>query len=73
LPEVVDDGVTGFLVEPGNVEELRARLAEVLADRRLAERLGRNGRERALATFTWEACADRCLAAYSELVETGAR
>jgi alpha-maltose-1-phosphate synthase len=72
LPEVVDDGVTGFLVEPGNVAELRARLAEVLGDRGLAARLGRNGRERALEMFTWEACADRCLAAYSELVDTAA-
>jgi alpha-maltose-1-phosphate synthase len=73
LPEVVEDGVTGFLVEPGNVEELRAQLAEILADRQLAERLGRNARERVLETFTWAACAERCLAAYSELVETGAR
>ena len=73
LPEVVEDGVTGFLVEPGNVAELRARLAEVLVARRLAGRLGRNARERALETFTWEACAERCLAAYSELVEAGAR
>jgi glycosyltransferase involved in cell wall biosynthesis len=73
LPEVIEDGVTGFLVEPGNVAELRARLAEVVADPPLAERLGRNGRERVLATFTWEACAERCLAAYSELVDTGAR
>jgi glycosyltransferase involved in cell wall biosynthesis len=73
LPEVVDDGVTGFLVEPGNVAELRARLAEVLADRALRERLGRNARERVLEAFTWEACAERCLAAYSELVETGPR
>jgi glycosyltransferase involved in cell wall biosynthesis len=72
LPEVVEDGVTGFLVEPGNVAELRARLAEVLAEPRLAERLGRNARQRVLETFTWEACAGRCLAAYSEL-ETGAR
>jgi glycosyltransferase involved in cell wall biosynthesis len=73
LPEVVEHGVTGFLVEPGNVGELRARLAEVLRDRRLAERLGRDARERVLETFTWDACAERCLAAYSELVETGAR
>ena len=72
LPEVVEDRVTGFLVEPGNVAELRARLAEVLADPRLAERLGRNARERVLEALTWEACAERCLAAYSEL-ETGAR
>jgi glycosyltransferase involved in cell wall biosynthesis len=67
LPEVVEDGVTGFLVEPGDVLELRSRLGEVLADRRLRERLGRNARERVLEKFTWEACAERCLAAYSEL------
>jgi glycosyltransferase involved in cell wall biosynthesis len=73
LPEVVEHGVTGFLVEPGNIAELHERLAQVLGDRRLAERLGRNGRERFLETFTWEACADRCLAAYSELVATRAR
>ena len=72
LPEVVEDGVTGFLVEPGDVAELRARLEELLRAPRLAERLGRNGRERVLETFTWQACAERCLAAYSELT-TGAR
>jgi glycosyltransferase involved in cell wall biosynthesis len=73
VPEVVEDGVSGFLVEPGNVDELRGRLAQVLGSRRLAARLGRNARERVLERFTWEACADRCLAAYSELVGTPAR
>ncbi len=73
LPEVVEHGVTGFLVEPGNVAELRERLAQVLEDRRLAERMGRNARERFLEQFTWESCAERCLAAYSELVGTAAR
>ncbi|HEX2112140.1 MAG TPA: glycosyltransferase family 4 protein [Gaiellaceae bacterium] len=71
LPEVVENGVTGFLVDPGDADQLRARLAEVLADPRLAERLGRNAREHVLERFTWAACADRCLAAYSELVDTG--
>jgi glycosyltransferase involved in cell wall biosynthesis len=73
LPEVVDDGITGFLVEPGDVEELRSRLAQVLGDRQLAGRLGRNARARFLETFTWEACAGRCLAAYSELLDSRAR
>jgi glycosyltransferase involved in cell wall biosynthesis len=67
LPEVVEDGITGFLVEPGNIEELRERLAQILGDRRLAERLGRSARERFLERFTWEACAERCLSAYSEV------
>ena len=73
LPEVVEHGATGFLVEPGNVAELRWRLVQVLRDRRLAKRLGRNARERFLETFTWQGCADRCLAAYSELVDARAR
>jgi glycosyltransferase involved in cell wall biosynthesis len=68
LPEIVRDGETGFLVEPGDVDALRDRLAAVLADPALAARLGRNARELALAHFTWRACAERCLAAYADLL-----
>ena len=69
LVEVVQHGVTGYLVEPGDVDELRERLAELLADPALAARLGRNARELALDRFTWEACAERCLAAYAEILK----
>jgi alpha-maltose-1-phosphate synthase len=68
LPEVIQHGVTGFLVEPGNVAELRERLAELLGDPALAARLGRNAREAVLERFSWQACAQRCLDAYSELL-----
>jgi glycosyltransferase involved in cell wall biosynthesis len=64
LAEVVRHGETGFLVEPGNVAELRDRIATVLADRPLAGRLGDNARVLALERYTWQACAQRCLAAY---------
>ena len=68
LAEVVVDGVTGHLVEPGDVDALRNRIAELLADPPRARRMGVAGRERALAQFTWDACAQRCVAAYRELV-----
>ena len=68
VPEIVRDGETGFLVEPGNVEELRDRLAILLADRALADRMGRAAREWVVERFTWRACAARCLAAYGELL-----
>jgi glycosyltransferase involved in cell wall biosynthesis len=69
LPEIVEHGETGFLVEPGNTAELRERLAELLGVPGLADHLGRQARERALGRFTWRACAERCLAAYTELLE----
>jgi glycosyltransferase involved in cell wall biosynthesis len=71
LPEVVRDGETGFLVTPGDVDELRDRVTQLLADRVLAARMGRRGRELLLEQFTWEACAQRCLAAYDELLAPG--
>jgi glycosyltransferase involved in cell wall biosynthesis len=67
LPEIVQDGTTGFLIEPGNVAQLRERIDQVLRDRALAARLGQNARELVIERFTWEACARRCLDAYQEL------
>jgi glycosyltransferase involved in cell wall biosynthesis len=68
LPEVVAHGETGFLVPPGNVAALRARLEELFADPARAERMGAAGRRRVLDRFTWAACARRCLDAYAELM-----
>ena len=68
MPEVVADGETGFIVEPGDDEELRDRLSLLLEDPALAQRMGEGGRQLVLSKFTWDACARRCLAAYRELV-----
>jgi glycosyltransferase involved in cell wall biosynthesis len=67
LAEVVVDGETGFLVEPGDVAALADRLALLLSDRRLAARLGSGARDLVVERFTWRACAERCLAAYQAL------
>src|SRR5262249_38760705 len=48
IPEVVAGGETGFLVEPGDADELARRVNEVLADPELAARFGKAGRERAV-------------------------
>jgi glycosyltransferase involved in cell wall biosynthesis len=65
LPEVVEDGVTGFLVPPNDPPALRERL-EWLRDRPAeATRLGQAGRRRVLSQFTWDAVVRRCLHAYA--------
>jgi glycosyltransferase involved in cell wall biosynthesis len=68
VPEIVVDGETGFLVEPGKVEELHDRLALLLDDPARAAEMGRRGRDLVLQRFTWEHCAERCLDAYRELL-----
>jgi glycosyltransferase involved in cell wall biosynthesis len=40
IPDVVDDGVNGFLVDPDDPRQLADTLVRVLSDRPLAERLG---------------------------------
>ena len=64
VSEIVQHGVTGFLVAPGDTLELGARLQQVLKDPTLARRMGNAAREIALERFTWAAVAQRCLAAY---------
>jgi glycosyltransferase involved in cell wall biosynthesis len=64
FPEVVEDGVTGFLVPPQNPQALAAKLALLLADEELRRRMGEAGRARMQALFTWGAVADRVEVSY---------
>ncbi|MDQ4065826.1 MAG: glycosyltransferase family 4 protein [Actinomycetota bacterium] len=68
LPEVVQDGTTGFVVDAGDVGALRERIAALTGDATLRQTMGRAAREDVLARFTWDHCARRCVAAYEELV-----
>jgi alpha-maltose-1-phosphate synthase len=70
VPEIIVHGETGFLVEPGHVDELHDRLALLLGEPALAADMGRRGRELVVERFTWEHCAARCLSAYRELLST---
>lgn len=45
IPEVIEDEITGLLVESGSAAELAKGLARILDDSELRERLGDNGRD----------------------------
>jgi glycosyltransferase involved in cell wall biosynthesis len=51
VPDVVRDGLDGFLVEPGDTDSLAARLAELAADPALRQRMGESGRARVLERY----------------------
>src|SRR5205814_2215293 len=54
LPEVVEDGVSGLLVPPGDVPALAGAIVRLLRDRELCRELGANARERAANRFLLE-------------------
>ena len=52
IPEVVEDGVTGFLAREKSVEELRAAIEKILEGQSLRESMGKAARGRAVASFS---------------------
>lgn len=56
IPELIEDGVTGLLTEPGNSVALAQAISHLLASPAERQRLGRAGYERLLAHFSQEAC-----------------
>lgn len=54
VEEAVEDGVTGLLVDPLNVNEIAKAIVKILKDEELARRLGENGRKRAAKQPDWD-------------------
>jgi glycosyltransferase involved in cell wall biosynthesis len=73
LPEVVQDGVTGVLVAPGDAHALADAITHLLRDPELRRRLGNQGRERVLAEFTADRVARETLRVYETVQSDSAR
>jgi len=57
VPELVEPGVTGWLVPPGDAPALAAALGQVLSDAEARGAMGRTARQRAVDDFSLEAMA----------------
>jgi glycosyltransferase involved in cell wall biosynthesis len=68
IPEVVSDGETGLLVEPGNANELGAALARVCADGGLRVRLGARARAAVRDRFGADAYSAAVIRIYEEFL-----
>jgi glycosyltransferase involved in cell wall biosynthesis len=71
LPEVIDDGVTGVLVPPGNVPALGAALARLAGEPELRARMGVAGSVRARTRFDLGRMVDETIGVYEETLGTG--
>jgi glycosyltransferase involved in cell wall biosynthesis len=59
VPDVIDDGVHGLIVPERDPSALAEAIARLIADRPLADRLGRSARARIEGELTWEKTAER--------------
>lgn len=64
LPDLVEDGRTGFLVPPDDPDVLLQRMVELAADAGLRERLGRAGRAKLEQEFRPETALEAYVALY---------
>ncbi|HUH12249.1 MAG TPA: glycosyltransferase [Longimicrobiales bacterium] len=61
IPELVEDGRTGLLVEPGDAADLARAIRRLAGDPALARRLGEAGRAKVREEFELSACTERLL------------
>ena len=66
--EVIQNGVNGILVPPGNVEELAEEIVLLENDENARRRIGEKARETILKRFSWKVVADKYHLLYSEFV-----
>ncbi len=66
--EVVQDGSTGFLVEPGRPEQLAEKIRRLLDDPTLARTMGKAGRTRVEERFGWDRVAERTERVYADAI-----
>jgi len=67
-PEVVEDGVNGFLVPPDDPAAAADRIMALLGDPEMRRRVGAAARKSVLERFTIEVMANRVAAAYDSLL-----
>jgi len=57
VPEIVEDGLSGLLVEPGDADALAAAVTKLLENKPLRDSLARAGRERVRERFNFDSIA----------------
>ena len=68
LPELIEDGVTGFLIPPKDIRAFEEKLELLLEHEEIIETMGAKGREK-IELFTWHEAAQKTLDVYKRVYE----
>ena len=69
IPEIVEDGVTGFLFEPGNTIELEEKMKLLWNNPDLCRQMGKAGREKAIREYSEDIYYERLMSVYQKAIE----
>ncbi len=72
IPEQVTGGVTGLLIQPGDVSTLARSIQALIDDPARAHEMGKRGREKMVREFSWEQNASQMAAIYQAAVDAKA-
>jgi glycosyltransferase involved in cell wall biosynthesis len=68
IPEIVDDGVDGFLFEPGNIEDMIQKIREILDDPVRAKKMGEAGAQKVAAQNSESVYYERLMKIYNQAI-----
>jgi glycosyltransferase involved in cell wall biosynthesis len=69
IPDLIEEGLNGYLVSPGNEKELASAILKTLSDKDLALKMGRAGRKKMTDRFSAESMVRSIEGVYSELLK----
>lgn len=67
IPEMIEEGRTGLLFEPGSAEDLAAKIRYLLSHEGLAVEMGKNARVKAEQEYSPQAHYSKLIAVYSKM------
>ena len=70
LPEVVEDGVTGIIVQPRSPQQTADAIERLILDKDLRVKMGKAGRERVSRLFNWDDNVRQMKEVYREVLQT---
>jgi glycosyltransferase involved in cell wall biosynthesis len=73
IPEVLEDGLSGYLVPPGNSSALAHRILDALANEERRRGMGQKGRQRVLENYTFAVTGPIYERLFQQLAQSGRR
>lgn len=68
--EIVKNGITGYLVEPKNIEQLSQRILKIIKNDELRKKFGENSRRVAISEYNWENIVEKFEELYNDAIST---